>query len=114
MNWTAVHAVIQAFAIAHNAYVSEADWNETLIYEQDKIIFQPAKLSVFPCATAKKVNNQSEFGRVPTETVTIIKVNTDAPNTRVCVRQNARQLYFQPTTFIHVLEHQLKEAWSYN
>ena len=113
MNWTAVQAVIQTFAIAHNAYVSDTDWNETLLYEPDKIIFQPAKLSVFPCATARTANNKSEIGRTPKETFTIIKVNTDAPNTKFCVRHNAKQLYFQPTIFIHILEHQLQEAWTY-
>ena len=113
MNWTAVQAVIHTFAIAHNAYVSETDWNETLIYEQDKIIFHPAKLSVFACATARTASNKSEIGRTPKETFTIIKINTDASNTKVCVRHNTRQLYFQPTIFIRVLEHQLKEAWSF-
>jgi hypothetical protein len=48
VNWTAVHALIQTFAIAHNAYVVSDD-QAIFVYEPDKIIFQAAKFSVVPC-----------------------------------------------------------------
>jgi hypothetical protein len=112
MNWTAVQAVIHTFAIAHNAYVSETDWNETLIYDSDKIIFQRAKLSVFPCAMAKAATNKSKTGRTPIDTLTLIKVNSFALTTKICVRHNAKEIYFNPTIFSQVLERQLREAWA--
>lgn len=113
MNWTAVQIAIHTFAIAHNAYVSETEWNETLIYEQDKIAFQRAKLSVFPCAIASIETNKSEIGRVPIETMNIIKVDLLASTVKVCVVHNARRLYFNPTMFLDTFEQNLKTAWGY-
>ena len=50
MNWTAVQALVHAFAIANHAYIDSTE-QEILVYEPNKIIFHPAKLIVHPCAS---------------------------------------------------------------
>ena len=93
MNWVAVHAIVQTFAIAHNAYlVADADLNELFLYEKDKIIFQPAKLSILPCSRADS------------------SPATDTP--AFCVHGPHSARNFPPVVSTAMLEEQLKQAWA--